>query len=95
MIFDTTDTRRKGVVLTHCNLLSNCAQLAARMDFNSSDMVLNALPVVRGFGPTGGAGHGQDRLCGDGQARPIGQSHAANKAQLVPPSLPFVLLLNW
>jgi long-subunit acyl-CoA synthetase (AMP-forming) len=26
----------KGVVLTHRNLLSNCAQLAARIDFNSS-----------------------------------------------------------
>ncbi len=44
----------KGVVLTHRNLLSNCAQLAARLDFNSSDVVLNALPVFHSFGLTGG-----------------------------------------
>lgn len=44
----------KGVVLTHRNLLSNCQQLSARIDFNSSDMVLNALPVFHSFGLTGG-----------------------------------------
>ena len=44
----------KGVVLTHRNLLSNCAQLAARIDFNPSDIVLNALPVFHSFGLTGG-----------------------------------------
>jgi acyl-[acyl-carrier-protein]-phospholipid O-acyltransferase / long-chain-fatty-acid--[acyl-carrier-protein] ligase len=44
----------KGVVLTHRNLLSNCAQLAARVDFNASDVVLNALPVFHSFGLTGG-----------------------------------------
>lgn len=44
----------KGVVLTHRNLLSNCRQLAARVDFNSSDVVLNALPVFHSFGLTGG-----------------------------------------
>ena len=44
----------KGVVLTHRNLLSNCAQLAARIDFNASDVVLNALPVFHSFGLTGG-----------------------------------------
>ncbi|MEZ5737785.1 MAG: acyl-[ACP]--phospholipid O-acyltransferase [Novosphingobium sp.] len=44
----------KGVVLTHRNLLANCAQLAARIDFNSSDIVLNALPVFHSFGLTGG-----------------------------------------
>jgi acyl-[acyl-carrier-protein]-phospholipid O-acyltransferase/long-chain-fatty-acid--[acyl-carrier-protein] ligase len=44
----------KGVVLTHRNLLANCAQLAARIDFNSSDLVLNALPVFHSFGLTGG-----------------------------------------
>jgi len=41
-------------VLTHRNLLSNLAQLAARIDFNSSDVVLNALPVFHSFGLTGG-----------------------------------------
>jgi acyl-[acyl-carrier-protein]-phospholipid O-acyltransferase / long-chain-fatty-acid--[acyl-carrier-protein] ligase len=44
----------KGVVLTHRNLLSNCMQLAARIDFNPTDIVLNALPVFHSFGLTGG-----------------------------------------
>ncbi len=44
----------KGVVLTHRNLLANCAQLSARIDFNSGDVVLNALPVFHSFGLTGG-----------------------------------------
>ncbi|HEX8388309.1 MAG TPA: acyl-[ACP]--phospholipid O-acyltransferase [Sphingomonas sp.] len=44
----------KGVVLTHRNLLSNCAQLSAHIDFNEQDLVLNALPVFHSFGLTGG-----------------------------------------
>ena len=44
----------KGVVLTHRNLLANCHQLSARIDFNSADVVLNALPVFHSFGLTGG-----------------------------------------
>ncbi|HET9639312.1 MAG TPA: acyl-[ACP]--phospholipid O-acyltransferase [Allosphingosinicella sp.] len=44
----------KGVVLSHRNLLANCHQLAARIDFNASDIVLNALPVFHSFGLTGG-----------------------------------------
>jgi acyl-[acyl-carrier-protein]-phospholipid O-acyltransferase/long-chain-fatty-acid--[acyl-carrier-protein] ligase len=44
----------KGVVLTHRNLLANCLQLSARIDFNASDTVLNALPVFHSFGLTGG-----------------------------------------
>ncbi len=44
----------KGVVLTHRNLLANCAQLSARIDFNERDVVLNALPVFHSFGLTGG-----------------------------------------
>ncbi len=44
----------KGVVLTHRNLLANCLQLAARIDFNPTDIVLNALPVFHSFGLTGG-----------------------------------------
>ena len=44
----------KGVVLTHRNLLANCCQIAARVDFNESDVVLNALPVFHSFGLTGG-----------------------------------------
>jgi acyl-[acyl-carrier-protein]-phospholipid O-acyltransferase/long-chain-fatty-acid--[acyl-carrier-protein] ligase len=41
-------------VLSHRNLLANCRQLAARIDFNPSDVVLNALPVFHSFGLTGG-----------------------------------------
>src|SRR3546814_10675084 len=37
----------KGVVLSHDNLLANCRQLAARIDFNPTDSVLNALPVFQ------------------------------------------------
>ena len=44
----------KGVALSHSNLLGNCAQIAARVDFNPSDIVLNALPVFHSFGLTGG-----------------------------------------
>ncbi|HEX8553106.1 MAG TPA: acyl-[ACP]--phospholipid O-acyltransferase [Sphingomonas sp.] len=44
----------KGVALSHRNLLSNCLQLAARVDFNPTDVVLNALPVFHSFGLTGG-----------------------------------------
>jgi acyl-[acyl-carrier-protein]-phospholipid O-acyltransferase/long-chain-fatty-acid--[acyl-carrier-protein] ligase len=41
------------VVLSHRNLLTNLAQLSARIDFNASDVVLNALPVFHSFGLTG------------------------------------------
>ncbi len=44
----------KGVVLSHDNLLANCRQLAARIDFNPTDSVFNALPVFHSFGLTGG-----------------------------------------
>jgi acyl-[acyl-carrier-protein]-phospholipid O-acyltransferase/long-chain-fatty-acid--[acyl-carrier-protein] ligase len=44
----------KGVVLSHRNILSNCAQLAARVAFTPSDSVFNALPVFHAFGLTGG-----------------------------------------
>ncbi len=44
----------KGVALSHRNLNANLAQLAARLDFNSTDIVLNALPVFHSFGLTGG-----------------------------------------
>jgi len=44
----------KGVALSHRNIIANCQQLAARIDFNSSDVVLNALPVFHSFGLTGG-----------------------------------------
>src|SRR6185312_3727199 len=44
----------KAVVLSHRNILSNCAQTAARIDFNPTDTVLNALPIFHSFGLTGG-----------------------------------------
>jgi acyl-[acyl-carrier-protein]-phospholipid O-acyltransferase/long-chain-fatty-acid--[acyl-carrier-protein] ligase len=44
----------KGVVLSHANMLSNCTQLAARVDFNATDIVLNALPLFHAFGLTTG-----------------------------------------
>ncbi|OAN51505.1 acyl-[ACP]--phospholipid O-acyltransferase [Magnetospirillum moscoviense] len=44
----------KGVVLSHANILSNCAQLAARVAFSPTDIVFNALPVFHSFGLTGG-----------------------------------------
>ncbi|HKX07994.1 MAG TPA: acyl-[ACP]--phospholipid O-acyltransferase [Stellaceae bacterium] len=44
----------KGVVLSHRNILANCHQLAARVDFNPSDIVFNALPMFHSFGLTGG-----------------------------------------
>jgi len=45
----------KGVVLSHHNILSNIAQIAARMDFNASDTSLNALPLFHSFGLTAAA----------------------------------------
>ncbi|NQV22158.1 MAG: acyl-[ACP]--phospholipid O-acyltransferase [Rhodospirillales bacterium] len=44
----------KGVVLSHVNLVANRYQLEARVDFNASDIVFNALPIFHSFGLTGG-----------------------------------------
>jgi acyl-[acyl-carrier-protein]-phospholipid O-acyltransferase/long-chain-fatty-acid--[acyl-carrier-protein] ligase len=44
----------KGVVLSHANIMANCNQLAARVDFGPKDIVFNALPVFHSFGLTGG-----------------------------------------
>lgn len=44
----------KGVALSHDNLVANCRQLASRIAFDSSDIVMNALPVFHSFGLTGG-----------------------------------------
>ena len=44
----------KGVVLSHRNMLANCAQCLARIDANGQDLVFNALPVFHSFGLTGG-----------------------------------------
>lgn len=44
----------KGVLLSHRNILANCAQVAAVLDFNPRDRVLNAMPMFHSFGLTGG-----------------------------------------
>ena len=48
-----SEGRPKGVVLSHRNILANCAQVCARVDFNQLDKVFNALPVFHSFGLTG------------------------------------------
>ncbi len=44
----------KGVVLSHANLLANRDQLAAKIDFNAQDRLLNVLPLFHSFGLTAG-----------------------------------------
>lgn len=44
----------KGVVLSHANILANCAQIAERIDFSTADKLFNVLPVFHSFGLTGG-----------------------------------------
>jgi acyl-[acyl-carrier-protein]-phospholipid O-acyltransferase / long-chain-fatty-acid--[acyl-carrier-protein] ligase len=44
----------KGVVLSHRNILANCAQLASVIDFDSRDIAFNAMPMFHAFGLTGG-----------------------------------------
>ncbi len=40
----------KGVVLSHSNILANHKQVAARINFNAQDVVLNFLPMFHSFG---------------------------------------------
>lgn len=49
-----TEGAPKGVALSHRNILTNCRQLAARVDFAPSDIVFNALPIFHSFGLTAG-----------------------------------------
>lgn len=44
----------KGVVLSHRNLLANCAQSLTRVACNGGDKVFNALPVFHSFGLSAG-----------------------------------------
>lgn len=44
----------KGVVLSHRNILANGVQLSTRIDFNSQDVIFNALPMFHSFGLTAG-----------------------------------------
>ena len=45
----------KAVALSHLNVLANCYQMMARVDFNSSDQFFNALPIFHCFGLTAGS----------------------------------------
>ena len=49
-----TEGLPKGVVLSHRNMMTNVAQIAARIDFGREDRLFNALPVFHSFGFTGG-----------------------------------------
>jgi acyl-[acyl-carrier-protein]-phospholipid O-acyltransferase / long-chain-fatty-acid--[acyl-carrier-protein] ligase len=44
----------KGVVLSHKNIQSNRYQICSRIDFNSQDIVFNAMPLFHAFGLTAG-----------------------------------------
>jgi len=50
-----TEGTPKGVVLSHTNILANCYQLSAIIDFNSRDQMFNALPVFHSFGLIAGS----------------------------------------
>ncbi len=41
-------------MLSHDNILSNCAQIGQRIDFGPKDKLFNVLPVFHSFGMTGG-----------------------------------------
>jgi acyl-[acyl-carrier-protein]-phospholipid O-acyltransferase/long-chain-fatty-acid--[acyl-carrier-protein] ligase len=43
----------KGVVLSHRNILANCAQLGSVIDFTPADRVFNALPMFHSLGLVG------------------------------------------
>jgi acyl-[acyl-carrier-protein]-phospholipid O-acyltransferase/long-chain-fatty-acid--[acyl-carrier-protein] ligase len=45
-----TEGAPKGVVLSHRNMLTNVAQVAARIDFGGRDRVLNVLPLFHALG---------------------------------------------
>jgi acyl-[acyl-carrier-protein]-phospholipid O-acyltransferase/long-chain-fatty-acid--[acyl-carrier-protein] ligase len=44
----------KGVALSHANILANIAQISARFEFTSADIIFNPLPIFHAFGLTGG-----------------------------------------
>jgi acyl-[acyl-carrier-protein]-phospholipid O-acyltransferase/long-chain-fatty-acid--[acyl-carrier-protein] ligase len=44
----------KGVVLSHRNILANCAQLSSVIDIQAADTVFNAMPMFQAAGLTGG-----------------------------------------
>lgn len=48
-----SEGKPKGVLLSQGNILANCAQISARIDFNEHDRCFNVLPVFHSFGLTG------------------------------------------
>lgn len=51
MLFTSgSEGKPKAVLLSHRNILTNCAQLGATVDFNAQDVVLNVLPMFHVFG---------------------------------------------
>lgn len=49
-----SESKPKGVVLTHDNLYANIQQARATIDFTQEDKILNALPMFHSFGLTAG-----------------------------------------
>ncbi|MGD8190445.1 AMP-binding protein [Brevibacillus ginsengisoli] len=50
-----SESKPKGVVLTHENLYANIQQARSAIDFTSRDKMLNALPMFHSFGLTAGS----------------------------------------
>ncbi|MCK2000229.1 AMP-binding protein [[Brevibacterium] frigoritolerans] len=50
-----TESKPKGVVLTHRNIYANIKQALATIDINSTDRIFNPLPLFHSFGLTVGA----------------------------------------
>lgn len=49
-----SESKPKGVVLSHKNLISNVNQMSTLLDFTHRDKALNALPMFHSFGLTAG-----------------------------------------
>ncbi len=49
-----SESKPKGVVLSHKNLISNVNQMASVLDFTHKDRMLNPLPMFHSFGLTAG-----------------------------------------
>ncbi len=49
-----SEGKPKGVVLSHTNIQANRHQVSSRIDFSSTDIVFNSLPIFHSFGLTGG-----------------------------------------
>ena len=49
-----SDSRPKGVLLSHENLIANAAQTESRIGFSPADTLFNVLPAFHSFGLTGG-----------------------------------------